>query len=115
MASMCPLERLFNVMAVTIKARLVSGGHVKKTLATITYARVVSQETVITALILSALNNFPVKVADTQNSYIMEPATEKIQTVHASKKTLTEIGFPKGFNDVLLLSSHLVMPRNGHM
>ena len=62
-------------------AGLVTGGHVIDTPDTIIYAIVVSRETVIIALTLAALNYFPVKVADIQNAYIMEPVTEKIWTV----------------------------------
>ena len=63
------------------KARLVLGGHVTEPTATITYASVFPRETVSIALIVSVLNNFPVKVVDIQNSYITESVTEKIWTV----------------------------------
>ena len=48
--------------------------------ATITYNIVVSRETVRIDLTLSALNEFPLKLADIQNSYITAPVTEKIWT-----------------------------------
>ena len=63
------------------KARLVSGGHVMETPATIMYVRVVLRETVIIALTLAYLNDLPVKVVDIQNAYITAPSTEKICTV----------------------------------
>ena len=46
--------------------------------ATITYASIVSRETVMISLILAALNNLPVKVADIPNAHIIVPVTEKI-------------------------------------
>ena len=63
------------------KARLVAGGHVTAPPATITYASVVSRETVRIALTIAALNDLPVKVADIQNAYITAPVNEKIWTV----------------------------------
>ena len=50
------------------KSRLVVGVHVTEPPATITYARVVSRETVSIALTLSDLNDMPVKVADIKNT-----------------------------------------------
>ena len=46
------------------KARLVAGGHMTKAPATITYASVVSRETVRIALLMAALNDLNVKVGD---------------------------------------------------
>ena len=43
------------------KARLVSGGYMTEILATITYASVVSRETVRIALMIAALNDLEVK------------------------------------------------------
>ena len=63
------------------KARLVLGGHVTEPTATITYASVFPRETVSIALIVSVLNNFPVKVTDIQNSYITAPFIETIWKV----------------------------------
>ena len=63
------------------KARLVAGGKMTEPPATITYASIVSRETVRIALTLDVLNELPVKVADTQNDYITAPATEKIWTL----------------------------------
>ena len=59
------------------KARLVAGLHMTKPPPTITYARVVLQETVRTDLPLASLNDLPVKVSNLQNSYITAPVTEK--------------------------------------
>ena len=46
------------------KARLVAGGHKTEAPATITYASVVSRETVHIALLMAALNDLKVKVGD---------------------------------------------------
>ena len=63
------------------KARLVAGGHVTKAPATITFASVVSRETVRLALMLAALNDLEVKTGDVLNAYITAPITEKVWTV----------------------------------
>ena len=63
------------------KARLVTGGHVTKAPATITYASVVARDTVRIALLLAALNDLDVKVGDVLNVYITVPVTEKIWTI----------------------------------
>jgi hypothetical protein len=63
------------------KARLVAGGHMTKAPATITYASVVSCETVHIALLMAALNDLNVKVGDVLNAYITDPITEKVWTV----------------------------------
>ena len=59
------------------KDRLVAGGHVTDPPYTITYAGVVSRETVRIDLTLAALNDLPIKVVDIQYSYITAPVTEK--------------------------------------
>jgi hypothetical protein len=63
------------------KARLVAGGHMTKAPATITYASVVSLETIHIALLMAALNDLHVKVGDVLNAYITAPITEKVWTV----------------------------------
>ena len=67
------------------KARLVAGGHTTKVPACVTYASVVSRETVRIALTLAALNDLEVKVADIQNAYITAPCAEKIWTILGKK------------------------------
>jgi hypothetical protein len=49
------------------KARPVAGGHRTEAPATITYASVVSRETVRLALTIAALNDLEVKVGDVLN------------------------------------------------
>ena len=52
------------------KARFVAGGHMTKAPATLTYASVVSRETVRIALTIAALNGLQVKCGDAMNAYI---------------------------------------------
>jgi hypothetical protein len=49
--------------------------------ATITYASVVSCETVHITLLMAALNDLNVKVGDVLSAYITAPITEKVWTV----------------------------------
>eukprot|EP01082_Thalassiosira_pseudonana_P015427 g13704.t1 g13704 contig9:237785-238624(-) len=62
------------------KARLVAGGHTTVAPATMTYASVVSRETVRIALLIAALNDLPVWAADIMNAYVTAPNQEKIWT-----------------------------------
>ena len=62
------------------KARFVAGGHMTKAPAAMTYASVVSRETVRIALMLAALNDLEVKCGDVLNAYITAQVTEKIWT-----------------------------------
>ena len=62
------------------KARLVAGGHMTDAPAAITYASVVSRESVRLALMLAALNALEVKCGDVMNAYITAPITEKVWT-----------------------------------
>ena len=50
------------------KARYVAGGHTTEAPTVLTYASVVSRETVQIALTLAALNDLDVKVSDIQNA-----------------------------------------------
>eukprot|EP00804_Cyclotella_cryptica_P018963 CCRYP_006471-RA/>CCRYP_006471-RA protein AED:0.29 eAED:0.29 QI:12/-1/1/1/-1/0/1/0/123 len=62
------------------EARLVAGGHATKAPATLTYASVVSRETVRIALLIAALNDIDIWAADVLNAYITAPCREKIWT-----------------------------------
>ena len=62
------------------KARYVAGGHRTKVPAMLTYASVVSRDTVRIALTLAALNGLEVKTSDIQNAYLTAPCAEKIWT-----------------------------------
>jgi hypothetical protein len=46
-----------------------------------TYASVVSRESVIVALTLANLNDLDIKMSDIENSYLTAPITEKVWTV----------------------------------
>ena len=65
---------------VRCKARLVP--------ATITYANVVSRETVRIALIIATLNDLEVKLGDILNAYIHAPVTEKVWTILCMQERL---------------------------
>ena len=62
------------------KARFVAGGHMTKAPATLTYASVVSRETVRIVLTIAALNGLQVKWGDVMNAYTQAPVMEKIWT-----------------------------------
>jgi hypothetical protein len=62
------------------KARLVAGGHMTKAPATLTYASVVSCQTVRLALTVAALNDIDVWAADVLNTYITAPCCKRIWT-----------------------------------
>ena len=57
---------------------LLAGAHTTYPPDTITYAIVVSSDTVRILLTLDSLNDFPVKVENIQNAHITAPVTEKI-------------------------------------
>ena len=61
-----------------LKARLVAGGHMMETPDTMTYARVVSRETVCLALVIDALNYLEIKYGDVMNAHITVPIEEKV-------------------------------------
>ena len=63
------------------KSRLVAGGHMTDTPASITYASVVSRESVRLALMLAALNALELKCGNVMNAYITAPITEKVWTI----------------------------------
>ncbi len=67
------------------KARLVAGGHKTEDPATITYASIVSHETVRIALLMAALNDLKVKVGDVLNAYVTDPITEMVWTVFGAE------------------------------
>jgi hypothetical protein len=59
------------------KARLVARGHVTKAPATLTYASVVSRETIRIALLLAVLTDIGIWDTDVLNAYIPCHATKK--------------------------------------
>jgi hypothetical protein len=78
-----PCHMIFDIKMedFSCKARLVAGGHMTKAPATITYASVVSGETICIALLMAALNDPNVKVGEVLNAYITAPITKKVLTV----------------------------------
>jgi len=62
------------------KARLVAGGHTTETPAALTYASVVSRDSVRIALTVAALNDLDVLACDIQNAYLTAKCREKIWT-----------------------------------
>jgi hypothetical protein len=62
-------------------ARFVAGGHTTDTPHAMTYASVVSRESLRITLTLDALNELDVKMADIENAYLTAPITEKVWTV----------------------------------
>jgi hypothetical protein len=68
-------------MDFTRKTRLVVGSHVTQPLAILTYASVVTRESVRTALLIVALNDMSVLGTDISNVYLMARTMEKVWTV----------------------------------
>ena len=62
------------------KARLVVGGHMMEAPKPLTYASIVSRETVRIALTIAALNDLEVKTVDVQNAFLTAPCSESIHT-----------------------------------
>ncbi len=62
-----------------------AGPHLTKAPATITYASVVSRETMHLALTFAFLNDLKVKVSDVLNAYITAPVKEKVWTILGPK------------------------------
>ncbi len=62
-----------------------AGGHLTQAPATITYASVVSHETVRLALSFASLNDLEVKVGNVLNAYITAPVMERVWTILGPK------------------------------
>ncbi len=78
-----PCQMIFDVKVEDFqqKAQLVAGGHLTQATATITYASVVSRETVCLALTFASLNDLEVKVGNVLTAYITTPFIEKVWTI----------------------------------
>jgi hypothetical protein len=63
------------------KAWFVAGGHTTDSPHVMTYAIVVSRESMRIALTLAALNDLDVMVGDIENAYLTAPITEKVWNV----------------------------------
>ena len=66
----------------TRKARLVAGGHMTDPPSSITYASVVSRESVRLAFLIAALNGLEVLAADISGAFLNAPCREKIYIKH---------------------------------
>jgi hypothetical protein len=60
------------------KARYVAGGHTTDPPNAVTFASVVSRESVRIALMIAALNDLEGMTADTRNAYLNAPIAEKV-------------------------------------
>ena len=74
---------IFDVKAGSLKrkARYVAGGHMTEPPSALTYASVVSRESIRIGLLIAALNDLDVFSADIQNAYLTSPCEEKIWTI----------------------------------
>ena len=59
---------------------MVSGGHTTKTLSSVTYRYVLSQDLVRMILMIAALNNIDIQAAVIENAYLTAPCHKKIWT-----------------------------------
>jgi hypothetical protein len=73
------------------KARFVAGGHMTDVPSTLTYASVVSRDSVRIALTIAALNDLKIMACDIQNAYLTADCREKIWT-RAGHKFGSEAG-----------------------
>lgn len=77
-----PCHIVFDIkMDLTRKCRYVAGGHKTEPPASITYASVVSRESVRIAFLVAALNGLDILAGDVQGAYLNAPCREKIYTV----------------------------------
>ena len=77
---------IFDVkMDLTRKARYVAGGHLTDPPASLTYASVVSRESVRIAFLIAALNDLDILAGDVQNAYLNAPTTEKVHFIAGSE------------------------------
>jgi hypothetical protein len=75
----------------------VAGGHLTQAPATITYASVVSRETVHLALTFASLNDLEVKVGNVLNACITTPVKEKVWAILGP-----EFGLDSGKNAIIV-------------
>ena len=103
------------------KARLVMRGHMTEAPNTLTYASIISTETVQIVLAIAALNDLEVKTVDVQNAFLTAPCSESIHTTLGSEfgedqgKTAVIVrplyGLMTEFRQPLQVQSHLEVPR----
>lgn len=77
-----PCHIIFDIkMDLTRKARYVAGGHKTEPPTSITYASVVSRESVRIAFLVAALNELDILAGDVQGAYLNAPCREKIYII----------------------------------
>jgi Reverse transcriptase (RNA-dependent DNA polymerase) len=77
-----PGHVIFDVkMDFTRKACFVAGGHVTAPPATVTYASVVSRESVQIGFLVATLNDLAIMCADVQGAYLNAPCGEKVYMI----------------------------------
>ena len=77
-----PCHIIFDIkLDLTRKARYVAGGHKTEPPASITYASVVSRESVRIAFLVAALNELDILSGDVQGAYLNAPCREKIYII----------------------------------
>jgi hypothetical protein len=77
-----PLQMIFTIkMDFTRKARLVAGGHTTKPPETLTYASVVSRDSVRLAFLIAKLNDLEMVMTDIGNAYLYAKCTEKYYAI----------------------------------
>jgi len=82
MSKRIPCHLIFDIkMDFTLKARFVAGGHVTDPPSSITFASVVSSDSVRLAFLIAALNDLDILGADIGNAYLNSLTTEKVHTV----------------------------------
>ena len=73
------LQMIFDLkIDFTCKARLVAGGHLMQTPTSLTYASVLSRESVRLMFLIAALNDLNVVMTDIGNAYLNAKVREKI-------------------------------------
>jgi hypothetical protein len=77
----CHMISDVNMEDIRRKARSVAGGHTTDAPRVMTYASVVSIESVRIALTLETLNDLDVMMVDIENPYLTVPITKKVWTV----------------------------------
>jgi hypothetical protein len=63
-----------------LQGQLIARGRTTKAPATLTYASIMSQETVCIVLLVAALNDIDIWTTDVLNAYITMPCHEKLWT-----------------------------------
>jgi hypothetical protein len=77
-----PIRMIFTIkMDFTRKARLVAGGHTTKPPETLTYASVVSRDSVRLAFLIAKLNDLEMVMTDIGNAFLYAPCAEKYYAI----------------------------------